>query len=183
MALRIGYAEPEDVPALQAMAIELLPDLTALHGPDWTARLGNGRVWVESLLVVVRDSDAGDTPVGFAWGSAAMFEDSGVLEPWWCLNAVARQPAYRGRKIGERLVDVVREHARKAGVVSLYGICGRSLTPWYENQGFTVLAPGQKIESDGAARRFGNDEGTVFFGDEEGECMFYADIDGCSLVV
>lgn len=178
MTLTIAAATESDVPALQELARELLPDLTKLHDPDWSHRLGSGRMWAEPLMLVARHSSVpGNAPIGFAWVDAAMFHDSEVREPWWCLNAIAVRSEYQRRHVGRVLVDTVRKIASVAGIVSLYGICDRKLADWYTDRGFTVLDPGEKVVSDGPVRRYPPDGTTVTFGDAEGECVFFTDIE------
>ncbi|WP_161987463.1 GNAT family N-acetyltransferase [Prescottella subtropica] len=175
--MTLAAAAESDLPTIRELARELLPDLTELHVPDWSHRLGSGRIWVESLLLVARHSSVpGNEPVGFAWVDAAMLHDEGVFEPWWCLNAVAVGSEYQGRGVGRALVDTVRKIASAAGVVSLYGICDQTLADWYTDRGFTVLAPGEKVVSDGLVRRSPSD-GTMVSLDAEGECMFFTDIE------
>lgn len=176
MTVTIAYAQENDLPAIRKMAIELMPEMTELHGPVWDHRLGSGRFTVESLLIVARDPDL-PAPIGFAWADAALLNDEGVLEPWWCLNAIAVRPTHRGTRIGRKLVEAVRELAGKAGIVSLHGICDRNLRQWYESQGFTVLKPGEKAGSDGIVRRFPPAEGKFSIGDGEGECVFFVDVE------
>lgn len=106
-----------------------------------------------------------------------MLGDEQILEPWWCLNAIAVRPNYRGRKIGRSMVKGVCEAAAFAGVVSLYGICDHSLSAWYGNQGFTALGQGEMIVGDHPVRRPGQPPGQFVLRDGEGECIFFMDIE------
>lgn len=178
MTIQIGYATQTHLPTLRSLAHELLPDLTALHGPEWNHRLGQGRVWTEPLLLVARDTDVPDLgPVGFCWVDPAMLGDEQILEPWWCLNAIAVRPDYQGRKIGRSMVNGVCGAAAYAGAVSLYGVCDRTLSAWYGDQGFTVLDHGEAIVADHPVRRPSQPPGQFEFRDGEGECIFFMDIE------
>lgn len=185
LTLTIDYANEHDLPAFRQMAIDLMPDMTELRTPDWHHRLGHGRCWTEPLLLAVRDSDSTVSgPIGFCWADAAMADDNSVFEPWWCLNAVAVRPKYRGAGVGGKLLKAVRQAASFAGVVSLYGVCDRSLTGWYGHHGFTVLGPGEAVVSDGPVRMVPPPPGgakTITFRDEKGECVFFTDIEPASV--
>ncbi|WP_369011267.1 GNAT family N-acetyltransferase [Rhodococcus sp. PAE-6] len=178
LTINIGYATGTHLPVLRSLAQELLPELTELHGPAWDHRLGQGRVWTESLLLVAQDSEVPDLgPVGFCWVDPAMLSDEQIIEPWWCLNAIAVRHAYRGRKIGRSMVEAVCGAAAYAGAVSLYGVCDQSLSAWYSDQGFIVLGQGEAITADRPARRLGQRPGQFVLRDAEGECMFLMDIE------
>jgi len=175
---QIAYADETDLPHVRSMAIELMPAMTALHTEGWNHRLGQGRAWAESLLLVVRDTSASDDqPVGFCWTDPAMLADNGIREPWWCVNAIAIRPAHRRRGLATQILSAVKGAAASAGVVTLHGVCDRELSAWYEDQGFTVLQPGQFLESDGPVRMTGKPASVVRFNDVEGECMVFTDVD------
>lgn len=59
------------------------------------------------------------------------------LSPW--LGGLVVHPDYRGRKIGEKLVAVVKERAKILGYAKLYLLCDDSLSIWYEKLGWQKI--------------------------------------------
>lgn len=144
-----------DVPDLVALAREALPSFPALHGEDgWRTsyRFGGGLHPRDNYLLVVRDGGENGSLVGFIWVDAAMAVDYTVIEPWWCINAVAIAPAYRRAGHGRALVHTAVERAREIGVVLIYGLSVRGAVPFWEDLGFTVAADQEPLISDRPAR-------------------------------
>lgn len=153
------YAAPacrHDVSDLVALAREALPSFPALHDPEgWRTsyRFGSGLHPRDNYLIAVRDGGEDGPLVGFIWVDAAMAIDYGVIEPWWCINAVAVAPAYRRAGHGRALVLTAVERARAIGVALIYGLSVRASVPFWEDLGFTVAADREPLVSDRPARR------------------------------
>ena len=67
-------------------------------------------------------------------------EVTGWEEDWWLANVLVL-PEYRGRGIGNRLVDQAVEIARAHGAVSLH-LVTNTVENWYLTQGWKTLGPG-----------------------------------------
>ncbi len=79
----------------------------------------------------------GSEPVGLC----CLRENDGIrpdLAPW--LGSLFVKPAYRGQRIGEQLIDVVKRKARKLGYLELYLLAfDQTLPAWYEKLGWELL--------------------------------------------
>ncbi|MEK8227791.1 GNAT family N-acetyltransferase [Oerskovia sp. M15] len=121
LALAIGCHH--DGPRLADLARRRLPTMPHLHDEElWrtTYRFGPGFHPRDRYFPVLREQGDGsdgrdDRVVAFAWVDAALDEQGGVSEPWWCLNAIAVSDERSGAGLGSYLVRKIVEQARAAG--------------------------------------------------------------------
>jgi GNAT superfamily N-acetyltransferase len=73
--------------------------------------------------------------------------------PWWCINAVAVSPAYRGAGRGARLVSLVQQAADEAGVELLYGQSVPAAVGFWKTLGWDVAEAGEDVRTPHAVRR------------------------------
>lgn len=147
-------ATPQDAIELAAFARVEMPSMTFLHDADrWSHRFGDGRTIRDSWTLVLRDRSASGELIGFAWVDDAMFVDAKILEPWWCINAVAVASKHRRRRLGGRLVAEILNAASAAGVVLVYGQSLPAAVEFWQNSGFLVGAEGEPLRAHNAAQR------------------------------
>ena len=123
------------------MARNLLPYMPALHDDiGWRThnRFGDGRAVRGSCTLIARDSSQANQMIGFAWFDDALYVDSDVDEPWWCVNAIAVDPLQRGRGAGRALVAEIEFLARRAGVAMLYGQSVPDAVTFWHSQNYSV---------------------------------------------
>jgi GNAT superfamily N-acetyltransferase len=144
-------ANQDDVPELAALARDRLPSMLALHSEaGWHRfnRFGNGQRARGNCTLVLRDGDERGPLIGFVWTDDAMRVDYGIVEPWWCINALAIAPQYSSTGRGTALVNAVTEAARSAGVVQLYGQTVPTAVDFWMKAGFTVADDAEELRSD-----------------------------------
>lgn len=145
-----------DVPELAALARETLPSFPALHDEDgWDAhyRFGAGLHPRDSFLPVVRSGSGDGELVAFVWVDAAAAADHGIVEPWWCINALSVAPKFRRQGFGRALVGAVAARAQEAGVELLYGLSVPSATRFWQACGLSIAGDGEALVSDRPSRR------------------------------
>lgn len=147
-----------DVPGIAALAEVEMPSMTFLHRGGWEEayRFGAGNHARDSYFVVVRQGEDGPV-VAFCWADAALFDDHGIEEPWWCVNAVAVTSAYRRKRLGAALVSGIKRRAAEAGISTLYGVCYPDSVAFWRSQGFDVTARGGALVADRKVRRVGSE--------------------------
>ncbi len=149
-----ALARSQDAIELAALARDEMPSMTFLHdAAEWGHRFGEGRTVRDSWTLALRDRSASGELIGFAWVDDAMFVDANILEPWWCINAVAVASKYRRRGLGTRLVAHILDAATVAGVVLVYGQSLPTAVAFWQNSGFLVGAEGEPLRTHSAARR------------------------------
>ncbi|NQX37134.1 GNAT family N-acetyltransferase [Herbiconiux sp. VKM Ac-2851] len=152
----LSIANPADVPELAAIARAELPSMTALHDEQgWQTynRFGAGsQLWGNCTLILRHGGEDGPAS-GFIWADSAMHTDSGIEEPWWCINAVAIAPHCRGAGRGTALVSRVTSAARTAGVQLLYGQSVPAAVPFWKKLGFILAGEAEPIRTHSPARR------------------------------
>lgn len=160
-----------DVPEIVQLAETVLPRMTYLTDPSaWKMayRFGVGRHIRDQCFFVAREARASRL-LGFVWADAAMYDDHGFEDPWWCIDAVAVDPAAQRHGVGAHLVEMVVKQAKAAGIVSLYGICYPDATPFWRSLGFQVSAAGGSLASDRPARRQALPPRRAVINDAEGD--------------
>jgi N-acetylglutamate synthase-like GNAT family acetyltransferase len=61
-----------------------------------------------------------------------------ALGPW--LGSLVVDPAYRNRKVGEKLIDTIKQQALLMGYRKLYLLVfGKNIQSWYEHLGWTIM--------------------------------------------
>lgn len=74
-------------------------------------------------------------------GMASLREDDGIqpdLTPW--LGSLIVDPDHRQQQIGERLIDVVKDQARKFGFPKLYLLAfDQTIPKWYKKLGWNFI--------------------------------------------
>jgi len=154
LALAIGCHH--DGPGLADLSRARLPSMPHLHDEElWstTYRFGPGFHPRDRYFPVLREqgerSDVRDERVvAFAWVDAALDEQAGVAEPWWCLNAIAVADGRSGAGLGSYLVRKVVEQARAAGVSTLYGQTPPEAAGFWDRLGFRVGGVDEMLASD-----------------------------------
>jgi GNAT superfamily N-acetyltransferase len=152
----VGQAGPRDVEEIAALSVAELPTMTALHDVEgWRThnRFGRGANVRGNCTAVLRDGSSAGTLIGFIWADSAMMIDYDLDVPWWCINAVAVSPAYRGAGRGARLVSLVQQAAEEAGVELLYGQSVPGAVAFWETLGWSVADTGEALRMPRAVRR------------------------------
>jgi GNAT superfamily N-acetyltransferase len=152
----VGQAGHRDVEEMAALSVAELPTMTALHDVEgWRThnRFGRGANVRGNCTAVLRDGGAAGTLIGFIWADSAMMIDCDLDVPWWCINAVAVSPAYRGAGRGARLVSLVQQAADEAGVELLYGQSVPGAVKFWKTLGWNVADPGEDLRMPRAVRR------------------------------
>jgi GNAT superfamily N-acetyltransferase len=153
-------ASSVDIPELAALARAELPEMTALHEEEsWRThdRFGDGTRVRGNCTLVLRQSGQNGALVGFVWADMAMRTDFAIEEPWWCINALAVVPAYRGLGLGAALVSSVETAARLAGVVLVYGQSVPEAVDFWRQNDYILAQPGECLKTHKPARRAGSD--------------------------
>ncbi|MFE5309524.1 GNAT family N-acetyltransferase [Isoptericola sp. NPDC056605] len=181
LQVRIGCQR--DVPAIEELARRRLPTMSHLHDRsswDRTDRFGPGSHPRDRYSPVVHDArtDGTENLVAFAWVDAALADDYGVEEPWWCINAIAVAEPYAGHGIGGGLVEMIEGQAREAGVVSLYGQAYQSAAQFWRSNGFSVGALGGLLTSESKVSVAGRGRQQVVLNAEANQHFFVKQIDG-----
>lgn len=139
-----------DAAELAELTRRRMPEMTALHADEsWRTyyRFGPGFHPQDNYLLIARLG--GDGPLlGLVWADAAARTDAGVLEPWWCINALAVDERVAGQGLGRQLVKMVKDQAAAIGISSLYGLCYPTSADFWRKQGFSVGELGQGMRSD-----------------------------------
>jgi hypothetical protein len=151
----VGLAGPGDIEELAALSIAELPTMTALHDVQgWFThnRFGRGVSVRGSFTAVLRDGSSTGTLIGFIWADSAMMFDFELDVPWWCINAVAVSPTFRGARRGARLVSLVQQAADEAGVELLYGQSVPGAVGFWEKLGWSVADTGEALRTPQAVR-------------------------------
>ncbi len=146
----------DDVPELAALARAELPTMTALHGEaGWQTynRFGNGQRARGNCTFVLRNGGPDGQLIGFVWADDAMYVDYDIVEPWWCVNAVAIAPPFRGMGRGTALIAEVASVGSQAGVVLLYGQSVPTAVAFWEGLGFLLADVGEPLRTSSPARR------------------------------
>lgn len=179
--VRIGCHH--DTHALIELARDRLPTMTSLHDPaswDRSYRFGPGYHSRDRYLPVVhavRD-DGSEALVAFAWVDAALADDLGVEQPWWCINALAVRKEYARRGIGSGVVSAIVDHALGAGVVSVYGQAYASAAEFWRSCGFWLTALGGLLASQVPVPVPGGAIQQVVLNAEEDQHFFVKSIEG-----
>ena len=153
-----GYIAPatqDDVPELAALARDQLPSMTGLHTKkSWRDfnRFGSGQQVRGNCTMLLRDGDENGPLIGFIWADDAMRIDYDIVEPWWCVNALAIAPQYTREGRGAALVAEVVAAAKLAGVVQLYGQTVPAAVPFWKHLGFTIAGHGEALRTYNQAR-------------------------------
>lgn len=79
--------------------------------------------------------------------------DCDIVEPWWCVNALAIDPRFRGKGRGTSLVSEVASAGKLAGVDLLYGQSVPGAVTFWERLGFILAGDGEAIRTHSAAER------------------------------
>lgn len=141
----IRDAQDTDFVDIDRLVVERLPYLTRPPMSVWPQRCTNVRR-AEGNLLLVASTLAGQT-VGFLWADARGADGYPRPLPWWCINMVAVDEAFQGNQIGNNLLQTAYRRMKRAGVVSIYGMCRPELADWYRLRGFDTTAPGGQLES------------------------------------
>jgi GNAT superfamily N-acetyltransferase len=153
-------ATAADIADLAALTRAELPTMTALHDEaGWIShqRFGTGRQPRDSWTVMLRESRADGELIGFAWVDDAMFVEAGVIEPWWCINALVVEPSRRGQGFGTQLLEAVAMAGRSAGVALLFGQTVPDAVTFWRRSGFTLTEPMEPLITNSPARRVDTD--------------------------
>ncbi len=181
--LHVRVGRRRDVPAIVELARRRLPTMSHLHDEsswDRTDRFGLGDHPQDRYFPVVYDAraDGSEDLVAFAWVDAALADDYGVDEPWWCINAIAVGEPYVGQGIGSRLVEMIEVQAREAGVVSVYGQAYQSAATFWRSCGFSVGPVGGLLASERKVSVAGRGQQQVVLNAEADQHFFVKQIDG-----
>lgn len=152
----VGQAGPRDVEEIAALSVTELPTMTALHDVEgWRThnRFGRGANVRGNCTAVLREGSSAGALIGFIWADSAMMIDYDLDVPWWCINAVAVSPSYRGAGRGARLVSLVQQAAGEAGVEILYGQSVPGAVAFWETLSWSVADPGEDLRMPRAVRR------------------------------
>lgn len=155
-APQLALATTADIAELAALARAELPTMTNLHDEgNWARhrRFGTGRQLRGGWTVTLRASHHARELIGFAWVDDAMLVEFGVLEPWWCINALVVAPSHRGRGFGTQLVEAVATAGRSAGVALLFGQTVPDAVPFWRRSGFILGEPLEPLVTNNPARR------------------------------
>jgi GNAT superfamily N-acetyltransferase len=143
-----------DVPDIVVLAREQLPDMTYLHDEtSWRTyhRFGDGSHARDNYLIVTR-AEGSDQLLGFLWADAAPYQDYGVIEPWWCLNALAVAEHAQGKGLGRLMVSSAWSRAEASGVVSVYGTSYPQSAEFWARCGFAVASEKERLGADRLVR-------------------------------
>lgn len=146
----------DDVAELAALARLELPSMTSLHDEaGWQTfnRFDPGQQVRGNCTFLLRDGGEDGPLIGFIWADDAMYVDRDIVEPWWCINALAIAPQFRGIGRGGALVSAVASAGQLAGVVLLYGQTLPEAVPFWKALDFTLAGDGESIRTHGSARR------------------------------
>lgn len=165
----VRVAESADLPRVQRLFAENLPELTFAGVSSWETLRGSGSTYAENLMLAAL---VDGRVVGAALAGPALLQDHGLDLPWWAVDAVAVDPKYRNRGLGRLLLECVRGSAFDAGVTSLYGLCKAELRPWYEGLGFATTAPDACLDSNVP---MGHGQ-TLSMSTDDGNCWFLANL-------
>jgi len=168
-------ATPADVHEIADLARYELPSMISLHGEaGWTNfnRFGRGQQVRGNCTLVLRDGGPGGPLIGFIWADDAMYTDHGIAEPWWCINALAIAPQFRGKGRGTALVSEVASAGALAGVVLLYGQSVPSAVPFWEGLGYLLADDGESVGTHSPARRVTGDKVLATFEPGPGDRFF-----------
>jgi GNAT superfamily N-acetyltransferase len=159
---------------LAALARAELPSMTALHDDEgWVNynRFGAGREIFGNCTLTLR-AGPGEQLIGFIWADAAMFTDHGILEEWWCINALAIAPTFRNKGRGAALVSEVVSAASLVGGGLLYGQSVPRAASFWVNMGFILADEGEAINTTSPARRTGQNPTNYVFAPGPGDRFF-----------
>ena len=148
--MQLSFGWLDDIPDIAALARAELPSMTTLHNDEgWRThiRFGRGEEIFSNCTLVLRDSDADNILVGFIWVDAAMYVDKRIVEPWWCINALAVNARYRRKGIGRGLVGEIEGIATATGVALLYGQSVAEAVPFWKAADYILAADGEAVRT------------------------------------
>jgi len=167
-----GTPSVDHIPEMAALARDELPSFSYLHDEErWPNKFGRGERLEDNLLIAACDGMDGPL-IGFVWADQAMRVDHGIQEPWWCLNAIAVRPEYRGRGIGKLLVGDIVEAVRAVGVELIYGLAISGSEGFWQHNGFHVADEGERVVSTTPVQRDGANSARLTLPPEKGHRWF-----------
>lgn len=170
-SITVSAGHPDDAPELAAISRELLPSYTHLHDENrWGHRFGQGESAERPGLWVLRENN--ERVVGFVWTDRAMFVDAQIIEPWWCINALAVHPDHEGNGHGSSLLDKVNAAGREVGVALLYGLALPDSVSFWAHKGYTMAKEHEGLKTSSAPRRPPHPPQTIVFKPTSGQRFF-----------
>lgn len=164
-----------DVPEIAALARAELPSMTSLHSEaGWTNfnRFGRGQQVRGNCTLILRDGGPDGPLIGVIWADDAMYTDHGIAEPWWCINALAIAPQFRGKGRGSALVSEVSAVGAIAGVALLYGQSVPNAVSFWKELGCVLADDGESIGTHKPARRVTGEKVMLMFEPGPGDRFF-----------